>query len=210
MSNNNSNSQGSKVADFMLQLYLILMGIAFGYSVENLVADKITISSVFRFFTVVVLLIIWLHGQVGYGLSETYDVGYGWLSRVIENYIEIAGAMLIMTAALVQNNEIVFYSIVLASYAFDFILEGSYIRRLRDVREKYKREYEVAQSWMYVDFVAVLLIVLMLVLRINWKIFSELPASISVLIVVLTLSLWDYSYNRDFYFGLSRSKQIQK
>lgn len=87
--------RSSRTADFFLQLNLILIGIAFGFSIENLLADKLTLPSVARFLTVVVLLANWLHSQVGYGSSATYEIGHRWFGRVVENYIEIAGAMLI-------------------------------------------------------------------------------------------------------------------
>jgi hypothetical protein len=194
----------SRTADFILQLYLILIGIAFGFSIENLLAVDITIPSSSRFLTVIAMLTIWLHGQVGYGLSESYDEGHNWFGRVIENYVEIGGVILIMAAAIVQNKEVVFYNVVLATYAFDLLLEVAYVRRLMNTGEKYRREREVAQSWVKIDLVAVIILSLLLVLRNYWYIFTELPASLSTLFAVLILAFWDYSQNRDFYFGLPR------
>lgn len=209
MSEKNSDSKAMPApaaADFILQLYLILVGVALGFSVENLLSEEIFISSVIRFLTVIVLLTIWLHSQVSYGLSETYQFGHSWFSRVIENYVEIAAAILIMTTALVQTREIPFYSVILASYGFDGLLEFVYVRRLRGAGTRYQRERQVAQSWLYVDMVAVLLLTVILVIRLEWRVFTELSASISAFVVVLVLTFWDYSHDRDFYFGLPRHK----
>lgn len=209
MSEKNSDPKatpGPAAADFVFQLYLILVGVALGISVGNLLSERISISSVSRFLTVIVLLMNWLHGQVSFGLSETYEFGHNWFSRVIEHYVEIASAILIMTTALVQTKEMPFYWVVLASYGFDGILEFAYVRRLRSAGSRYQREREVAQSWLYIDVVASVLLAAILGACWGWRAFAGLPASISAFVIVLVVTFWDYSQNRDFYFGLPRHK----
>ncbi len=192
----------SKTAEFMQQLYLILVGLGYGFSIESLVSEKITYPSVVRFIIVVFMLTTWLHGQLAYGLSETYEVKGRWLTRVIENYIEIAAVILVMITALVQTQEVPLYSVVLATYAFDLLLEIAYVLRLRSARRRYVREYETARSWIWMDLVAVVALAAILIARLNMHGFSEPFAATGIAATVIAVAIWDYSRNRDFYFGI--------
>ena len=201
-----ANNTESKRADFILQLYLILIGLGFGFSIQSLIDTPISAASAIRFIIVIVLLVLWLQGQIAYGLSETYDVPARWLKRVFENYIEVASVILLMAVTLVQNRIPAFYFLVFFSYFFDLILEFLYVLRIRSVRKKYRREYEVALSWLYIDIVASVLFALFIVLTYTWPALKDLPASIAFLVVILILTFWDYSYNRDYYLGMPRKQ----
>ena len=205
-----ADNSNSRSADFILQLNIILVGIGFGLSINTLVTEGIYLSTVARFLSVIIILANWLHGQVGLGLSETYDLGTNWLGRVLENYVEIAAVLILMTAALVQNNEIVFYWVVTLVYAFDFLLEVVYVRRLQNTNEKYEYELRLARSWRKNDIVALVTLVTLIIARTNWENLTETTASVSFFIAILLLTLWDYSENRDFYFGLPRKPEKQR
>lgn len=203
-SNSPSEQEDSKTADFVLQLYLILIGIGFGISIENIFASEFSLPLLFRFITVILLLTIWLQGQIAFGLSESYEEGKNWLGRVIENYIEIVSILIVLSTAFAQDREQIFYGLVIASYAFDLVLEYVYLRRLRVITERYQREKELALSWLIIDLVAVIFMIGVWLSRLNVDFVTELLGSISILVIVFILALWDYSINRDFYFGLEK------
>ncbi len=194
-----NNNFGKQTAEAILQLYLILIGLGFGFGVEELLKD-VNFPSVIRFLISTIMLSTWLHGQIGYGLSETYEVKSGWFSRVAEHYVEILAGLILIIVSLSIQNPSAFYFAVFAAYFLDLILEGAYLLRMRVASAKYKRERDVSRSWLIMDIVSVIAYGGILIFM--QKFDGELYIALAFFLVASVIAMWDYSRNRDFYFGL--------
>ena len=188
-------------AGLVMQVYLIIVGLAFGFSIQAFVENPVTAGSVLRLVAMFVLLSEWLHGQIGYEDSPTYEVGGGWMPRLAEHYVELIAVALLMAAALVLERERPFVILVTLTYAVDAALEFTYLHRTRVVTESHSQERSVARSWSLMDMVALALLVPLVAIDLI-GVTSEPFSSIGLLAVVLAIALWDYSSNRSFYFGL--------
>ena len=196
------------IGDLFVQFYLIIVGLAVGYSIENFL-DNVSIAGTIRFLTTINMLVIWLHSMIGIGASETYQYTSGWFSKLLEFYIEITGAIILIFLALVQNDEKLFYGMVAFAYFLDFILEIVSFFRIRKTGNKYSKEKNIFKIWMLVDGIAVISVSCVLFARSELLNFSEILASIFVLVIVLFVTFTDYFLNREVYFGFSNSTALK-
>jgi hypothetical protein len=208
-SETDSTEQGTRshTGAFFLELYLIVTGLALAYGVQAVLEQR-TVGSFIRFLIVLNTAVVWLHGQIGFSTDDAYEWSRNWFRMAIEHYVEIGSAIAILIPALMLKTEVMFFVAVAGAYAFDLILEALYVFESRDSRDARKRK--VAVSWIAIDISAVLSIGLITYLRARVPHISENVAATVALAVVFSLTLVDYSRNRDFYFGLALKQKGSK
>jgi len=198
-------SQGESLSwrtQFRVELYLILVGLSFGFSIENLLPNP-SPPTVFRFIATVIMLVVWLHAQMGFASSgKTFDVGATptWLGTVLLHYGEITSLTLLVVVALVQQCAAQFYVAVAAAHGFDLLVQAIHLVRLRKRDCRIEQRKKLARDWLFIDLI---MIATTVAARLIMARCSECCVSLAVLAVTIATTLWDYGANQSFYFGLS-------
>jgi hypothetical protein len=186
---------------FMWQLYLILIGLAFGFSTEEFV-NNLGLIGFLHFLTIIVLLISWLHGQQGFEESRVYQERPSLAAVLVEHYLEIAGVLVLLAASLLQNAPFVFHQVIALVFLLDYLLEMIYFRRLRKSNTADPHERELIKSWMLTDMAAFIPLSLVAGFEYHSKAGESAIVAGLVLLIVLATTIWDYTRHREYYFDI--------
>jgi hypothetical protein len=180
----------------MDELYIILVGIAFGFGAQTLL-DSFSYDLFLRFLTLCAILLIWLHSQLAVGELEAYKIGRSWRVILAEHYLDTGSAILLVCASLLLGNQIAFYWLITISFLIDDIVEIMFLYRIQGYKEKYSRERELSRTWITINSVTIgLTVIVFWINRIN--------PDTAMLAIIFLGNIFDYWNGQDFYFGLER------
>src|SRR5574341_506057 len=106
----------------MTELYIILIGLAFGFGAEEL-SNAFSVELLLRFLALCAVLLIWLHNQLKIGAYE----GKSTLFSVGELYLDTASAILLVSASLNLDDLMIFATLIGLSYGFDILVEALFL-----------------------------------------------------------------------------------
>lgn len=206
----NAQPQGATTGEFLVQFSLIIIGLAFGYGIDRMV-DTNTFPAFMRFLTLFVVLAIWLHSQISFGLSETYWTGSRWYMRVVEYYLELIHLAIPMLAALNLPESTTFHIWIVFAFVGEIALGSFYLLRLKveGTEEEYGRERSITLSWLPTGLVVVILCSVVLIGSNTLSWLTESMTSILIFIIIFLMMLLDYALNPDFYFGLPKETALK-
>jgi hypothetical protein len=184
------------MAKLMAELYIILIGLAFGLGAEQL-HNHYSLESLLRFVALCAILLIWLHNQLKTGAYE----GRNTLFNVGELYLDTASAIFLVCASLYLDKIRIFVILISLSYVFDILVEALFLWETRASKSEHKDERERSWRWIAINLISIFVWVLSFCF--NWP---DLIISSIILGSVLIGNIYDYRVHSDFYFGGTQQK----
>ena len=198
---------GPQSGEFITELYIILIGIAFGFAAQTLFTN-FSITVLANFLTLSVSLLIWLQTQIAYSSFPIAEENKQWRSRITAHYLATASALLLVFGSLALHKSTTFALL----FVFSFVLSGSKsVYTIIKVRQKKNSENiltRVSKSYIVLDFLAAFALGSILLIQESLNPRFVGLTSIIFFLVRLIIAMTDYSINRDFYFG--NEKPIRK
>ncbi len=183
----------------MAELYIILIGLAFGFGVQGLV-ESLSWDVFFRFAALFAILLIWLHSQLSVADLESYKIVKSWSASLLDHYLDTISAVLLVSASSLLDKPKAFYILVIATFAVDVLVEFLNLGKTgesEETRKLYKRDRELSWTWIIINSITIaLLLIVVFCTRLN-----DQYVSFIMLTVVMIGNVIDYSKCRDFYFG---------
>lgn len=196
---NTTTGDQKPIPKVMSELYVILIGLSFGFGTQELV-ESFSFELFLRFITLCAILLIWLHSQLSVADRESYKIVKNLFFSLADHYLDTISAILLVSASLLLKNPLVFYILIIASYAVDVLVECLNLLKIRKSKEQYKRDRELSWTWIIINLVTMIFLTIFAFCQ---KLTNQY-ISLATLIVVLIGNLIDYLMCRDFYFGLKR------
>lgn len=199
-----TTSEKSKISpsEFFVQFSIIIIGLAVGSAVQELFKNEnepISRAVIARFLTIIVVLIVWLHSQIGLANSELYKFKTNWLLRVLEYFLELANLIVPMIAAIKLRSENEFYTWIVLAYGSNALLNGFTLIRLSLAGHKKWKEKRTLEIWVITNLITISMCGIVFVTHSQYK-FTDNVVSLSFLGIVLVMTLLDYYLNKGFYF----------
>lgn len=175
----------------MTELYIILIGLAFGFGAEEL-SNNFSVELLLRFLALCAILLIWLHNQLKIGAYE----GKNALFSVGELYFDTASAVFLVSASLNLDDLLIFITLISLSYVFDILVEALFLWETKDSKKEYEDGRSRAKSWISINLISIVAWVSF----ISCTKFSNLTISWIIFVIVLLGNIYDYRTHSDFYF----------
>lgn len=186
-----SNGNKTPMPRLMTELYIILIGLAFGFGVQEL-SDTFSVELLLRFLALCAILLIWLHNQLKIGAYKSRNA----LFSVAELYLDTASAILLVSASLQLDDLRIFFTLISFSFGFDILVEALFLWDTQASKNKHRDARTRAKNWITINFISI----------IAWAFFifctnfSDLCISSIILGSVLLGNMYDYIVHNNFYF----------
>ena len=198
-----ATSEKSRISpsEFFVQFSIIIIGLAVGYGVQELFnSEPIPCAVIARFLTIIVILIVWLHSQIGLANSELYEFKTNWFLRVLEYFLELANLIVPMIAAMKLQDKNEFYTWVVLAFGSNTLLNSFTLFRVRLAGLKKWKEKRTLKIWVITNSITILMCGVVFGARSRYARFTDKSVSLAFLCTVLAMTLIDYYLNQDFYF----------
>lgn len=204
------NSKKSPITEPLTQLYLIFAALSISIGANNLVNSYDSLGVVIRFVILFIIVIEWLHSQISVENSRIDSApSKYWQVIAVEYFADIAAYVMPIFAAYDINKPANFYGYIALIYTLDIIVEFSCLRRSKDVRG-FTRERNILSSWIKLDIVGIILIVITMMVRLPTNFSHLLTKDFIILAIVFLNTYTNYKTNRDFYFGVAINSKNKK
>lgn len=183
----------NSMADKILQFYLLIMAIPLAKMIE-VVSKNPEYNSIIRFSILLVVVIEWVYSQTSFTSKYEYLPQNNLTKNIATIFSEIGVCVSVAIAAYKIENEISFYTFMVAFFIFDLITQF--------LTKPSKRSHpmrKVTIIWVSLDILESFLFS-SIILFANYNLMSESIRASSIFIVVTLIALFDFIKNRDFYF----------